>query len=52
MTIRIMLKKCIHCHKKYLYNPSVGNFGWICPYCKKLQTNTGNDGKGEFLDVT
>lgn len=37
MGIRIMFRKCQHCKHKYPYNPSVGNFGLICPKCKKAQ---------------
>jgi len=27
-------KKCPKCHKKYIWNPDVGNFD--CPYCHGL----------------
>lgn len=33
MSIVLMKKKCVHCGKEYLYNPSVGDFGLICPKC-------------------
>lgn len=34
MTIIPILKKCPKCHKKYAWNPDVGNFD--CPYCHGL----------------
>ena len=37
MSIRIMLRKCEHCGHRYPYNPSVGNFGMICPKCHRTQ---------------
>lgn len=36
MSAILMLKKCKKCGKKYSYNPSVGNFGMICPYCGNI----------------
>ena len=38
MSIRIMFRKCEHCHHRYIYNPSTGNFGMICPKCHKAQS--------------
>ena len=38
MSIRIMFRKCEHCGHRYVYNPSTGNFGLICPKCKKAQS--------------
>ena len=38
MSIRIMLRKCQHCGHKYPYNPSIGDFGLICPKCKMMQS--------------
>ena len=37
MSIVMMFRKCVHCGHKYSYNPSVGNFGEICPKCKMIQ---------------
>ncbi|MBR4863277.1 MAG: hypothetical protein IKU07_01770 [Oscillospiraceae bacterium] len=37
MSARIMTKLCIHCRKAYSYNPSVGDWGKVCPHCHKLQ---------------
>ena len=39
MSIRIMFRKCEHCNHRYTYNPSTGNFGIICPKCKKYQSS-------------
>lgn len=41
MSIRIMTKKCTHCHRTYTYNPSTGNLGRICSYCHWPQNITG-----------
>lgn len=30
-----MFKKCKNCGKQFTYNPSVGDPGMMCPYCKK-----------------
>ena len=38
VSIRIMFRKCEYCGHRYTYNPSVGNFGVICPKCKKVQS--------------
>ena len=38
MNIRIIFRKCRHCGHRYPYNPSTGNFGMICPKCKKAQS--------------
>lgn len=37
MSIRSMVKRCIHCHRTYTYNPSVGDFGMVCKHCSKIQ---------------
>lgn len=37
MSIRIMTKRCIYCHRSYTYNPSIGNFGLFCKHCGKRQ---------------
>lgn len=34
MTMVPMWKRCSKCHKKYDWNPDVGNFS--CPYCHGL----------------
>lgn len=38
MSICIMFRKCEHCHHRYTYNPSTGNFGMVCPKCHKAQS--------------
>jgi Zn finger protein HypA/HybF involved in hydrogenase expression len=38
MSIRIMFRKCEHCRHRYTYNPSIGNFGVVCPKCHKAQS--------------
>lgn len=38
MGIRIMIRKCEHCGHRYTYNPSTGNFGTVCPKCRKMQS--------------
>lgn len=50
MSIRIMFRKCEHCGCSYPYNPSVGNFGKICPKCKKPQTRTINHIRKELKE--
>lgn len=37
MSILIMKRKCVYCKKVYTYNPSVGNFGLVCPKCNRSQ---------------
>lgn len=39
MGIRITFRTCEHCKHRYPYNPSVGDFGIICPKCGKIQSN-------------
>ena len=39
MSIIIIFRKCEHCRKRYMYNPSTGNFGMVCPKCKKVQSS-------------
>ena len=34
MTISPMYKVCGQCDRKFTYNISVGDMGFICPYCK------------------
>ena len=38
MSICIMLRICEHCGNRYAYNPSIGEFGIICPKCHKAQS--------------
>lgn len=38
MSIRIMFRRCEHCRHCYIYNPSIGDFGIICPKCHKAQS--------------
>jgi len=38
MSICIMLRICEHCGHRYAYNPSIGEFGTICPKCHKGQS--------------
>ena len=35
MSILPMYKVCGHCGRRYIYDPSTGDMGMICPYCKK-----------------
>ena len=37
MSALMMFRRCEHCGHRYMYNPSTGNFGLICPKCKKAQ---------------
>lgn len=37
MSIRMMLKRCVHCHRTYPYDPSVGDFGFVCKHCQRAQ---------------
>ena len=37
MSARPMYKRCIHCHRTYTYNPSVGDFGAVCKHCRRIQ---------------
>ena len=39
MTMLSIWKKCPKCHRKYVWNPDVGNFN--CPYCHGLGTQLG-----------
>ena len=43
MSAVAMFRKCGHCGKRFPYNPSVGNMGFICPHCNK-PANTGQKG--------
>ena len=43
MSARPMYKRCIHCHRTYAYNPSVGDFGSVCKLCRKIQMNLPGD---------
>lgn len=38
MSALMMNRKCEHCGHRYMYNPSTGNFGLVCPKCKKVQS--------------
>lgn len=35
MSIMPMYKKCPNCKQEFSYNPSTGNFGLVCPHCRK-----------------
>lgn len=37
MSALMMFRRCEHCGHRYMYNPSTGNFGLVCPNCKKAQ---------------
>ena len=37
MSALMMFRRCEHCGYRYIYNPSTGNFGLVCPKCKKAQ---------------
>ena len=37
--IILSTRRCEYCRRKYAYNPSVGKFGTICPYCGRPQKN-------------
>ena len=37
MSALMMFRRCEHCGHRYMYNPSTGNFGLVCPKCKKAQ---------------
>ena len=37
MSALMMFRRCEHCGNRYMYNPSTGNFGLVCPKCKKPQ---------------
>ena len=39
MSALMMFRSCEHCGHRYTYNPSTGNFGLVCPKCKKPQTS-------------
>lgn len=30
-------RKCVRCRRSYFINPSVGDFGIVCPFCGKVQ---------------
>ena len=38
MSTLMMFRRCEHCGHRYMYNPSTGNFGLVCPKCQKAQT--------------
>ena len=38
MSALMMFRRCEHCGHRYMYNPSTGNFGLVCPKCQKAQT--------------
>ena len=38
MSALMMFRKCEHCGHRYMYNPSTGDFGLVCPKCKKAQS--------------
>lgn len=37
MSAVMMTRSCVHCRRRYTYNPSVGRFGMVCPHCGKVQ---------------
>ena len=37
MSALMMFRRCEHCGHRYMYNPSTGNFGLVCPKCKRAQ---------------
>lgn len=37
MSALMMFRRCEHCGHRYMYNPSTGNFGLVCPKCQKAQ---------------
>lgn len=37
MSTLFLTKRCIHCHRKFIYNPSVGDLGLKCKHCGKVQ---------------
>ena len=43
MSIRLMYKRCIHCHRTYTYNLSVCDFGAVCKHCRKIQIYLPSD---------
>ncbi len=45
MSAIVMYKKCANCEKKFVYNPSVGDMGFICPKCGKPADVKFNDKK-------
>ena len=51
VSICIMFRKCEHCGHRYTYNPSVGNFGVVCPKCKKIQITGNIGGLGAVIEV-
>ena len=38
MSALMMFRRCEHCGNRYMYNPSTGNFGLVCPKCQKAQS--------------
>lgn len=37
MSAMPMIKECVHCHRTYTYNLSVGDMGEYCKFCGKSQ---------------
>lgn len=37
MGVVMIQRRCIHCHRHYPYNPSVGDLGRICKRCGQPQ---------------
>ena len=37
MSIVTMYKTCVHCGRRYTYNPSTGRLGLVCPHCGRAQ---------------
>ena len=38
MSALMMFRRCEYCGYRYMYNPSTGNFGLVCPKCKRAQS--------------
>jgi DNA-directed RNA polymerase subunit RPC12/RpoP len=51
MTIAPMYKICLRCKQRYPYNPSVGDFGLVCPYCGKTIASTVVSAVKRLLEI-
>lgn len=49
MSVLPMYKTCPGCGKAYKYNPSVGDFGMICPYCMGLKSTKRSENKEDKI---
>lgn len=45
MSTLFMTKRCQNCHRRFTYNPSVGDFGLICRHCGMPQIKIRDEGK-------